>query len=181
MDDDEAQALRGANLVAADVGCGGRNAAVASGGAEPATARRGRTKAEVATQLMEQVVERGNMWRAYERVLRNKGAPGADGMRVQDLKAWLQAHWPTVKAALLAGSYLPREVRAVDIPKPQGGVRTLGVPTVVDRLIEQAVLQELQPIFEDGFSESSYGFRPGRNAWQAVQAARATCEAAGAG
>ena len=122
--------------------------------------------------LMEQVVERGNMWRAYERVLRNKGAPGADGMRVQDLKAWLQTHWPTVKAALLAGSYLPREVRAVDIPKPAGGVRTLGVPTVVDRLIQQAVLQVLQPIFEGGFSESSYGFRPGRNAWQAVQAAR---------
>ncbi len=105
-------------------------------------------------------------------VLRNKGAPGADGMRVTDLKAWLQAHWPAVKAALLAGSYLPREVRAVDIPKPTGGVRTLGVPTVVDRLIQQAVLQVLQPIFEGGFSESSYGFRPGRNAWQAVQAAR---------
>jgi RNA-directed DNA polymerase len=126
----------------------------------------------VATQLMEQVVERGNMWRAYERVLRNKGAPGADGMTVGDLKAWLQTHWPTVRTALLAGSYLPREVRAVDIPKPSGGVRTLGVPTVVDRLIQQAVLQVLQPIFEDGFSQSSYGFRPGRNAWQAVQAAR---------
>jgi RNA-directed DNA polymerase len=121
---------------------------------------------------MEQVVERGNMWRAYERVLRNKGAPGADGMRVQDLKAWLRAHWPSVKAALLAGRYLPREVRAVDIAKPQGGVRTLGVPTVVDRLIQQALLQVLQPIFEPGFSESSYGFRPGRSAWQAVQAAR---------
>jgi len=112
------------------------------------------------------------MWKAYERVLRNKGAPGADGMRVQDLKAWLQAHWPSVKASLLAGSYLPREVRAVDIPKPDGGVRTLGVPTVVDRLIQQSLLQVLQPIFEPRFSESSYGFRPGRNAWQAVQAAR---------
>lgn len=121
---------------------------------------------------MERVVERGNMWKAYERVLRNKGAPGADGMRVEELKAWLQAHWPTVKAALVSGSYLPRAVRAVDIPKPQGGVRTLGVPTVVDRLIQQAVLQILQPMFEGGFSQSSYGFRPGRNAWQAVQAAR---------
>ena len=120
MDDGEAQALRGA-LVVADAGCGGRNPTAAGDGAEPATATRGRTKAEVATRLMEQVVERGNMWRAYERVLRNKGAPGADGMRVQDLKAWLQAHWPSVKAALLAGSYLPREVRAVDIPKPQVG------------------------------------------------------------
>jgi RNA-directed DNA polymerase len=173
MDDEDAQARRGADTPgAADAGGGGRNPAEASGGAESATAARGRTKAEAATQLMEQVVERGNMWRAYERVVRNKGAPGADGMRVQDLKAWLQVHWPTVRAALLAGRYLPREVRAVDIPKPQGGVRTLGVPTVVDRLIQQAVLQVLQPIFEDGFSESSYGFRPGRNAQQAVQAAR---------
>jgi len=173
MDDGEAQAHGGADtLGVAAAGCGGRNPSEASDGAESATAARGRTKAEVAAQLMEQGVERGNMWRAYERVLRNKGAPGADGLRVQDLKAWLRTHWPSVKAALLAGSYLPREVRAVDIPKPSGGVRTLGVPTVVDRLIQQAVLQVLQPIFEDGFSQSSYGFRPGRNAWQAVQAAR---------
>jgi RNA-directed DNA polymerase len=173
MDDDEAQARDGADTPsAADAGCGGRNPTAGSDGAELATARRGRTKAGVATQLMEQVVERGNMWKAYERVVRNKGAPGADGMTVGELKAWLQTHWPSVKAALLAGSYLPREVRAVDIPKPSGGIRTLGVPTVVDRLIQQAVLQVLQPIFEDGFSQSSYGFRPGRNAWQAVQAAR---------
>jgi len=171
MDDDEAQARGGADTPgAADAGCNGRNPNAAGDGAETDTATRGRTKAEVATQLMEQVVERGNMWRAYERVLRNKGAPGADGMRVQELKAWLQAHWPSVKAALLAGSYLPRQVRAVDIPKPSGGVRTLGVPTVVDRLIQQAVLQVLQPIFEGGFSQSSYGFRPGRNAWQPFRA-----------
>lgn len=173
MDDEDAQARRGADTPgAADAGRGGRNPTGAGDGAESVTATRGRTKAEVATQLMEQVVERGNMWRAYARVLRNKGAPGADGMPVQDLKAWLQTHWPSVRAALLAGSYLPREVRAVDIPKPSGEVRTLGVPTVVDRLIQQALLQVLQPIFESGFSESSYGFRPGRNAWQAVQAAR---------
>lgn len=174
MDDDEAQARAGADtLGAAGAGRGGRNPAEACGGAEPSTATTGRTKAEVATAaLMEQVVERGNMWAAYERVLRNKGAPGPDGLRVQDLKAWLQAHWPTVKAALLAGSYCPSEVRAVDIPKPDGGVRTLGVPSVVDRLIQQALLQILQPIFDPGFSESSYGFRPGRSAQQAVQAAR---------
>lgn len=174
MDDDEARARNGGDTVGvAGAGCGGRNPAVGSGGAESATAARGRTKAEVATQaLMEQVVERGNMWAAYERVLRNKGAPGADGMRVGELKAWLQAQWPSVRAALLGGSYLPREVRAVDIPKPQGGVRTLGVPSVVDRLIQQAVLQVLQPIFEPGFSNSSYGFRPGRSAGQAVRAAR---------
>ncbi len=173
MNDEDAQARCGADTPgAADAGTAGRNPSKASDGAESRTATAGRTKAGVATQLMEQVVERGNMWRAYERVLRNKGAPGADGMPVQDLKAWLQAHWPSVKAALLAGSYLPREIRAVDIPKPSGGVRTLGVPSVVDRLIQQALLQVLQPIFESGFSESSYGFRPGRSAWQAVQAAR---------
>lgn len=174
MDDDEAQARSGGDTDGvADAGCGGRNPAAASSGAESATAVRGRTKAEVATEgLMEQVVERGNMWAAYERVLRNKGAPGADGMRVDDLKAWLQAHWPSVRKALLAGSYLPREVRAVDIPKPQGGVRTLGVPIVVDRLVQQALLQVLQPVFEPGFSDSSYGFRPGRSAGQAVRAAR---------
>lgn len=162
-DDDDAQAREGSRPGEADaLGVGRRNPTAASGGAESAAATRGRTKAEVATQLMahEQVVERGNMWAAYERVLRNKGAPGADGMTVGDLKAWFQAHWPVVRLALLAGSYLPREVRAVNIPKPSGGVRTLGVPTMVDRLIQQAVLQILQPIFEIGFSESSYGFRP---------------------
>lgn len=174
MDDDEAQARSGGDTAGvAGADCDGRNPDAGSGGAESTAAARGRTKAEVATQaLMEQVVERGNMWAAYERVLRNKGAPGADGMRVEDLKAWLQAHWPAVKAALVAGSYLPREVRVVDIPKPQGGVRTLGVPSVVDRLVQQALLQVLQPIFEPVFSDSSYGFRPGRNAGQAVRAAR---------
>ena len=104
MDDDDAQAREDANPQAADAGCGGRNPTAAGDGAETATATRGRTKAEVAAQLMEQVVERGNMWRAYERVLRNKGAPGADGMTVGDLKAWLQTHWPSVKAALLVGA-----------------------------------------------------------------------------
>jgi RNA-directed DNA polymerase len=174
MDDDDAQARSGGDTCGvADAGCSGRNPAAASDGAESTTAARGRTKAEAATEaLMEQVVERGNMWAAYERVLRNKGAPGADGMRVSDLKAWLQSHWSSVKTALLAGSYLPHEVRAVDIPKPQGGVRTLGVPSVVDRLVQQALLQVLQPVFEPGFSDSSYGFRPGRNAGQAVRAAR---------
>jgi group II intron reverse transcriptase/maturase len=174
MDDDEAQERGRAETlgVAGAVG-GGRNPTECRGGAESCTATAGRTKTEEATEaLMERVVERGNMWAAYERVLRNKGAAGPDGLRVQDLKAWLQAHWPTVKAALLAGSYLPREVRAVDIPKPDGGVRTLGVPGVVDRLIQQALLQILQPIFDPSFSESSYGFRPGRRAQQAVSKAR---------
>ena len=140
-------------------------------GAEVSTAAGGRTKAE-GPRLMEAVVERNNLWLAYERVMRNKGAAGVDGLTVADFKAWLQQHWPSVKAALLEGSYLPKPVRKVDIPKPNGGVRTLGIPTVLDRLIQQALLQVLQPEFETGFSEHSYGFRPGRNAWQAVQQAQ---------
>lgn len=122
---------------------------------------------------MEAVVERGNVWAAYRRVVENKGAAGVDGVTVLQFKDWLKGHWPTVRAALLAGSYQPQAVRAVSIPKPSGGERMLGIPTVVDRLIQQAVLQILQPIFEPGFSESSYGFRPGRNAHQAVKAAQA--------
>ncbi|MGC2836059.1 MAG: group II intron reverse transcriptase/maturase [Methylocella sp.] len=175
MDDEEAQARAEAKASAATgIGRDGRNPAAVSDGAESSPAARERTKAEATSDcLMELVVERGNMWTAYERVMRNKGAPGVDGMTVDELKAWLRSHWPTVRAALLKGSYMPRAVRAVDIPKPAGGVRTLGVPTVADRLIQQALLQILQPIFEPEFSASSYGFRPGRNAWQAVQAARA--------
>lgn len=121
---------------------------------------------------METVVERSNMRLAYQRVVEDKGAPGVDGLTAAELKDWLKGHWPRVKQALLAGEYLPRPVRRVDIPKPQGGVRTLGVPTVVDRLIQQALHQVMQPMFEPGFSKSSYGFRPGRNALQAVEAAR---------
>lgn len=122
---------------------------------------------------MEAVVERGNLWKAYERVLRNKGAAGVDGIGRAEFKAHLQRHWPTIKAKLLAGEYIPQPVRRVDIPKPQGGVRTLGIPTLTDRLIQQALHQVLQPLFEPGFSESSYGFRPGKSAHQAVEAARA--------
>jgi group II intron reverse transcriptase/maturase len=140
-------------------------------GAEVGTAADGQTKAEGLRQ-MDAVVERSNLWRAYERVMRNKGAAGVDGLTVHEFKAWLQQHWPSVRAALLAGNYLPAAIRKVDIPKPNGGVRTLGIPTVLDRLIQQALLQVLQPEFEPEFSEHSYGFRPGRNAWQAVQRAQ---------
>jgi group II intron reverse transcriptase/maturase len=121
---------------------------------------------------MEAVCERGNLWLAYERVIRNKGAAGVDGIGVTEFKGHLKQHWPTIKARLLAGTYIPQAVRRVDIPKPQGGVRTLGIPTLTDRLIQQALHQVLSPIFEADFSESSYGFRPGRNAHQAVKAAR---------
>lgn len=144
---------------------------MAGPGAEVGTAADEQTKAEGLRQ-MDAVVERGNLWQAYERVMRNKGAAGVDGLTVSEFKAWLQQHWPSVKAALLAGDYMPAAIRKVEIPKPNGGVRTLGIPTVLDRLIQQALLQVLQPEFEPEFSAHSYGFRPGRNAWQAVQRAQ---------
>jgi RNA-directed DNA polymerase len=147
-----------------------RNSSMAGLGAEIGTAAHGRTKAEGLRQ-MDAVVERSNLWQAYERVMKNKGAAGV-GLTVSEFKAWLQQHWPSVKAALLAGNYIPAAIRKVEIPKPNGGVRTLGIPTVLDRLIQQALLQILQPQFEPEFSEHSYGFRPGRNAWQAVQRAQ---------
>lgn len=140
-------------------------------GAESVTAVAGQTKAGV-PRLMEAVVERSNLWSAYQKVVRNDGAPGVDGLTVGSFKDWLKMHWPGVRAALLDGEYMPAAVRAVDIPKPSGGVRTLGIPTVLDRLIQQALLQILQPIVEPTFSASSYGFRPGRSAHQAVRAAK---------
>lgn len=140
-------------------------------GAESVTAAAGQTKAEV-SRLMEAVTERSNVWSAYQKVVRNGGAPGVDGLPVGSFKDWLKVHWPCVRTALLEGRYLPSAVRAVDIPKPSGGVRTLGIPTVLDRLIQQALLQVLQPIVEPTFSASSYGFRPGRSAHQALRAAK---------
>lgn len=150
----------------------GRKPGELSPGAEVGTAASGQTKSEDRL-LMERVVERSNMRLAYERVVRNKGAAGVDGMAVSELKDWLVAHWPSVKEALLAGRYMPQPVRRVDIPKPSGGVRTLGVPTVVDRLIQQALHQVLQPLFEPTFSDGSFGFRPGRSAHDAVRRAQA--------
>ena len=120
--------------------------------------------------LMAQVCERDNLNRAYKRVKANKGAPGVDGMTVNDLYAWLVQHKERLIAALLDGSYQPQAVRGVEIPKVGGsGKRQLGIPTVVDRLVQQAILQVLEGILEPIFSESSYGFRPGRSAHQAVQ------------
>ena len=141
-------------------------------GVEVETATVGRTKSEDRA-TMERVVERANVWLAYQRVVRNKGAAGVDGVTVAEFKDWLVVHWPSVKKALLEGRYLPRPVRRVDIPKPSGGVRTLGIPTVVDRLIQQALHQVLSPVFESTFSQRSYGFRPGRSAGQAVKQAQA--------
>lgn len=151
----------------------GRNRVEAALRAEADLATRTRTKAEVTTTgLMEAVVERGNLRLAYQRVVENQGAAGVDALTVTELKDHLKRYWPTIRARLLAGTYQPQPVRRVDIPKPQGGVRTLGIPTVVDRLIQQALHQVLQPIFEPSFSAGSYGFRPGRNAHQALRQAR---------
>lgn len=124
----------------------------------------------VINNLLEQVVARDNMLLAYERVCANKGVPGIDHRSVHDLKGYLQKHWGRIKYELLNGSYKPLAVLRVEIPKPDGGVRRLGIPTFVDRLIQQALHQTLSPIFELEFSDHSYGFRPGRNAHQAVKA-----------
>jgi RNA-directed DNA polymerase len=104
--------------------------------------------------------------------VKNKGAAGVDNLSVSELAPWLKQHWLSVRQTLIAGSYLPRRIRKVDIPKPNGDVRTLGIPTVVDRLIQQAIAQQLTPHVEPHFSTSSYGFRPNRNAWQAVRQAQ---------
>jgi group II intron reverse transcriptase/maturase len=111
--------------------------------------------------------------RALERVESNKGAPGVDGMTTEELRPWLTRHWLDVRKALDDGTYRPSPVRRVTIPKPDGGERELGVPTVLDRLVQQAIAQVLTPIFDPGFSERSFGFRPGRSAHQAVRTARA--------
>jgi RNA-directed DNA polymerase len=129
------------------------------------------TNAEPDT-LMERVLAPANLKRAYQRVVSNKGAPGADGMTVDQLAGYVKQYWPILKTRLLAGEYHPQGVRAVDIPKPKGGTRQLGIPSVVDRLIQQALLQQLTLIFDPLFSDYSYGFRPGRSAHQAIETAR---------
>jgi RNA-directed DNA polymerase len=122
---------------------------------------------------MEAVVERENMMKALRRVEENKGSAGVDGIAVKDLRDHLRERWPSVREALLEGRYQPQPVLGVQIPKPGGkGMRQLGIPTVVDRLIQQALHQALQPLFDGEFSSSSYGFRPGRSAHQAVEQAR---------
>lgn len=121
--------------------------------------------------LMRRICHRDNLNQAYRKVKANKGGPGIDGMTVDDLSVWLADHKDELVASLLDGSYQPQPVRGVEIPKPGGGVRQLGIPTVVDRLVQQAILQVLEPLFDPTFSESSYGFRPGRSAHQALQKA----------
>ncbi len=145
-----------------------------TGGAED---RRRRTQPALHEVLMEGIVAADNMRRAWRQVRRNRGAPGIDGMRVEDFPAYARGHWPTIKQALLGGTYSPQPVRRVSIPKPGGGERLLGIPTVVDRIIQQAIAQVMGPIFDEGFSESSFGFRPRRSAHGALRQVQASIKA----
>lgn len=129
-------------------------------------------------RLMEEVCERENLKQALKRVKANKGAPGVDGMTVQALPAYLREHWLSIRETLLNGTYKPQPVRRVEIPKPDGGgVRKLGIPSALDRFVQQAVLQVLQRQWDPTFSDSSYGFRPGRSAQQAVERAQGYIQA----
>ena len=142
-------------------------------GTEPPTAKRTTDRPAAEDQLMEEVCDRSNLEKAWKRVRGNRGSPGVDGLTIDDTATYLREHWPTIRAQLLTGTYKPQPVKRVDIPKPAGGVRRLGVPCVVDRLIQQALLQVLQVQWDPTFSEYSYGFRPKRSAHQAVAQAQA--------
>ena len=127
---------------------------------------------EAKDELLERMLEGDNLRLAYKRVVRNGGAPGVDGVTVAELQAYLNTHWETVKTELLGGTYRPMPVKRVEIPKPGGGVRLLGIPTVKDRFLQQALLQVMNPIFDIAFSPHSYGFRPGKRAHDAVKQAQ---------
>ena len=131
--------------------------------------RRGLTQPALHEELMTQVLDRANVQRAWKRVKANKGAPGIDGMSIDDFPEFARLHWAGIRQQLADGTYQPQPVRRVSIPKPQGGERLLGIPTVTDRVIQQAIAQVLTPIFEPVFSESSFGFRPGRSAHGALR------------
>jgi len=143
-----------------------------SGGTESFTAKRGTESPAIGEQLMEEVCGRENCKRALARVKANKGSAGMDRMTVQELPELLKQHWPGIREQLLNGTYEPQPVKRVEIPKPDGGIRKLGIPTVLDRFIQQAVMQVLQGRWDRTFSEHSYGFRPGRSAHQAIAQAQ---------
>ncbi len=145
---------------------------IVEGGTESLAAERGTESPAGTERLMEEVVERENLKEALRRVKANKGSPGVDGMTVCGLPEYLKQQWPTLREQLLSGTYKPQPVRRVEIPKPDGGVRKLGIPTVLDRFIQQAVMQILQRRWDRTFSEHSYGFRPRRSAHQAVAQAQ---------
>jgi RNA-directed DNA polymerase len=142
-------------------------------GTESLTAKRGTESPAIGEQLMEEVCERENCRQAMARVKANKGSAGVDGITVHELPEFLKQHWPAIREQLLSGTYKPQPVKRVEIPKPDGGVRRLGIPAVMDRFVQQAVMQVLQADWDGTFSASSYGFRPGRSAHQAVAAAQA--------
>lgn len=122
--------------------------------------------------MLEEILSRENMTQALKRVESNKGASGTDGMKVEDLRSYVNANWSNIKTELLDGKYKPKAVKQVEIPKPNGDKRKLGIPTVLDRLIQQAISQKLSEMYDIGFSDSSFGFRPGRSAHQAVTRAQ---------
>lgn len=123
--------------------------------------------------MLEEIFSTENVTKAYNRVLSNKGAAGIDGMEVGELLSYMQTHWSRIKADLLSGIYIPSAVREVEIPKPNGGTRKLGIPTVIDRLIQQAIAQSISALYDESFSPFSYGFRPKRSAHEAVKQAEA--------
>jgi RNA-directed DNA polymerase len=141
-------------------------------GTESLTGKRPPESPAIDERLMEEVCERENCKQALARVKANKGSPGADGMTVHELPGYLKQHWPAIREQLLSGTYEPQPVQRVEIPKPDGGVRKLGIPTVLDRFIQQAVMQVLQGRWDRTFSDHSYVFRPGRSAHQAVEQAQ---------
>ena len=144
---------------------------------EDCAATAGNQSPVVCGPTMEEVLQRENLRKALKQVRRNKGASGIDGMTVEQLGSYLAEHWPETREALQQCSYQPMPVRRVEIPKPSGGgMRRLGIPTVLDRFVQQAVLQVLQRYLDPTFSEHSYGFRPGRSAHQAELAPSSTCE-----
>ena len=145
---------------------------VSAKGTESFMAKRRAESPAIGEQLMEEVCERENCKRALARVKTNKGSAGVDGMTVQQLPGFLKQHWPAIREQLLNGTYEPQLVKRVEIPKPDGGKRKLGIPTVLDRFIQQAVMQVLQDRWDRTFSDHSYGFRPGRSAHQAVEQAQ---------
>ena len=145
---------------------------VSAEGTEALMAKREVESPAIGERLMEEICERENCRRALARVKANRGSAGVDGMTVQQLPEFLKPHWPAIQEQLLSGTYKPQPVKRVEIPKSDGGKRKLGVPTVLDRFIQQAVMQVLQDRWDGTFSDHSYGFRPGRSAHQAVEKAQ---------
>lgn len=151
---------------------GGETSRAAHAGTEPFTASHEPENPARDDLLMEKICARDNIVTAWHRVRANRGSPGVDGRTIDETAAYLHEHWPMIRAQVLEGTYQPQPVKRVKLPKAGGGVRNLGIPTVLDRLIQQAILQVLQPQWDPTFSEHSFGFRPGRSAHQAVAQAQ---------